>query len=181
MSERRRFTEAEVDKATAMLMLLAHEDAYYWANALMSKFFMHQGRVWYRTSSFYKGDRWVDEPNSEAPPISGEQILTFINSFIQNSRKTIEKYVEEDGAVAVILHKEKDRVPEKDRYTTDEFSLGGWDNDPYGEVNHAMKEAGIEGAFKVGAPYRKTLLFFSKGRIYISKNGFDVLLLNVSP
>jgi hypothetical protein len=181
MTEKNRlFTTSEVTTAKTVLTVLAHESALYWVNALTSPFFMHQGEVDYRTSSFYKSDRWVDCPNPKAAPISGEQITKFYNAFMDYSRKTIDLIVEDDIDMALILFDKKNRILGNALMgKNDSFTFGGWDNDPFGEVNRAMKIAGIEGAMKVDSPYRKTCLCLKQGKIFMSRYGNKTEMMEV--
>ena len=168
----RLFTTSELTTARAMLTLLAHESASYWANALSSSSFMNEGTVEYRTSSSYKADHWVDCPNPKATPVTGEQIIKFQNAFMEDSRKTIEEWLKRDTDVALILYNLKDRILGNGLLgMNDSYTFGGWDNDPFGEVAYSMRVAGIYGAMSVNSPFQKTCLCIREGTIYVNRFG----------
>ena len=182
MSEMRRFTESEVITAKNCLTILAHESANYWANALVSEDFMHQGKVWYRTSKFHKSDRGYDEPNPDAIPISGEQIINFYNAYLGSCIRAINQLIEDDRVVAAILFDKKNVIPEEESFGEFAFSFGGWDNDPdgpEGELAKAMEESGIEGAMRVSSGFRKSYVGLKDGVIFLSNFGFKGTVMEV--
>lgn len=178
MSERR-FTKSEVITAKNCLTILAHESANYWAGALVSEDFMHQGKVWYRTSKFHKSDRGYDEPNPDAIPISGEQIINFYNAYLGSCIRAINQLIEDDRVVAAILFDKKNVIPEEESFGEFAFSFGGWDNDPEGEVAKAMEESGIEGAMRVSSGFRKSYVGLKDGVIFLSNFGFKGTVMEV--
>ena len=161
MSERR-FTKSEVITAKNCLTIMAHESASYWMNAIMSDSFMPQGKVWYN----YELQCWVDTPNPDAQPISGDQILKFYNTFVVNCDDAIDELIEDDRVVAAILYDKKNVIPEEESLGEVEFKFGGWDDGPEDIVEEAMEEAGIEGTMRAKSSFRKSYIGLDDGFIF---------------
>lgn len=83
------FTDVEVKKAENMLELLAYESARFWAEALNTESFLYHGRSEYLASSYYKSASWHDEPNEEQEPIKANQILKFVEVYLEEARKKL--------------------------------------------------------------------------------------------
>ncbi len=178
-NETRHFTDAEIKKAENMLLILASESARFWTNAIMSGSFLYQGETYYHNSDFYKSSQWVDRPNEKHEPITAEQILKFMEVYLDEAKETINRWLEDDKQVALILGL-KSRVPEEQYWAfPGEFSFGGWDNDPCGAVAVAKKEAGLVGTMSVNSPYRKTMIMLCKGKIYRWRCGSKEILMTV--
>lgn len=169
------FTQAEIKRAEGLLLALAHESALFWSNAFMSKSFLYQGRVEYINSDFYKSSGWRDYPNENHAPITAEQILKFINTYMELAKEEIGILIQMDKNVAVILGLQ-DRMENETLYVPDSYRFGGWDNDPTGIVARAKREAGLDGAMSVNSPYRKTSVELKNGVIRTYRLGMKQIL-----
>lgn len=160
------FTNKEVKQAETLLLMLANESVQFWAQAFLSPSFLYQGEVWYYSSSFYKSSCWMDKPNDNHDPITGEQIIRFMNVYMDEAKKKIERLINSDVEVAKILGLKQRLNIDWTWKDDDEYLFGGWDNDPWGEVAIAKKEAGLDGPMSVNSGYRKTTVRLCKGKIY---------------
>lgn len=167
---KRVFTQAEIKRAETFLLALAHEGALFWSNAFMSESFLYQGRVEYVASDFYKSSGWRDYPNENHDPITAEQILKFINTYMELAKAEIATLIQRDKDVAIILGLQE-RMPNETWYVLDSYSFGGWDNDPTGIVAQAKREAGLDGAMRLNSPYRKKSVELKDGVIYTYRLG----------
>lgn len=157
------FTKAEIKKAETLLLTLANESSRFWAKAFLSPSFLYQGRVYYINSDFYKSSCWKDAPNDDHDPITAEQIMNFIETYMAVCKNTIEKIINSDTQVAKILGMEKRiNLP----HNNAEYNFGAWDNDPWGAVAIAKKAAGLDGPMSISSEYRKTEIILEHGKLY---------------
>ena len=164
----RAFTKAEIKKAEMLLLVLAHESSRYWANAFLSPSFLYQGEVIYYDSVFYKSGRWIDVPNNNHDPITGDQIMKFINVYMDEAKKEIKGILCNDMEIAKILGKESRLNNVNWLGNSDaDYYFGAWNNDPWGAVAIAKKAAGLEGEMSINSGYRETRVVLCRGKIYI--------------
>lgn len=146
----RAFSTDEINQAKNMLVILAHISAEYWAKALMSEYFVPGGKLHDYTIGYkHRITKIVADPN--VPAITFEQISTFKEEFLNLSNEEISNYLSDDHCIGVLLDK-SERYHEN--YRCNDFSFGGWDNDPIGTVAKAMHKANIHG--KMNGGYTKT-------------------------
>lgn len=188
----RYFNQEEICLAKNYLRILAEISARFWAKAFLSEDFMYKGKVGYIDVG-YKSGQWKDYPATEKEEISAEQIMTFIDTYVQECEKSIKRYVEGDREVAYILGVTSEEIRANPRFRQDrtkiivdlnyglkDFSFGGWDNDPTNEVAKAKKAAGLEGAMRVNSKYRKTHIDLRDGEVYVRKGGIRKNICNLN-
>ena len=143
------FSADEIKQAENMLTILAYVSADFWAEGLMSDYFVPGGKLLdYEIG--YKQRVTKIIPDSNVPAVTLEQINNFRKEFINLAKEEISRYISSDHCVAVLLN-QTERYYEN--YKSDDFSFGGWDNDPWGTVADAMHKANIHG--KMAGGYTK--------------------------
>ncbi|MBP3597483.1 MAG: hypothetical protein J6J60_08860 [Clostridia bacterium] len=140
------FSEEEVKRAENMLMILALVSANYWADALISEYFVVNGKLFDYTTG-YKNRVTKIESDPNAQPLTAKQIQIFKDEYLNLAKEQIQRYLANDIAIANLLQ-QRNRVVIPLGRDCSSFSFGGWDNDPDYITAKAMKKAKIIGKMR---------------------------------